>query len=108
LPNGIPCHTHTPQPYKKEAAFLKLNPLGLVPTIEVGQGSGKGLYESDVLVEFLEDLVPPSDDHPWVSSVGPGSAVRFDMRVTRADMTIADEISDRYTPVGHMRRAGQG
>jgi glutathione S-transferase len=74
FPDGIP--TYTPQPYKKEEAFLKLNPLGLVPTIEVGRGSGKGLYESDVLVEFLEDLVPPSHEHPWVGFV---DSVRFDL-----------------------------
>ncbi|RSH92030.1 hypothetical protein EHS25_009401 [Saitozyma podzolica] len=66
----IPYQYREVNPYKKEAAFLKLNPLGLVPTIEVGQGSGKGLYESDVLVEFLEDLVPPSDDHPSIYPSG--------------------------------------
>lgn len=49
------------QPYKKEEAFLKVNPLGLVPALEHG---GKSLYESDVLVEYIEDLYPPSKEHP--------------------------------------------
>lgn len=54
------------QPYKKGEDFLKVNPLGLVPALE---HKGKGaLYESDVLVEYLEDLYPASPEHPWVRS----------------------------------------
>jgi glutathione S-transferase len=50
------------QPYKKEKEFLEVNPLGLVPSLEhKGVGS---LYESDVLVEYLEDLYPDSPEHP--------------------------------------------
>ena len=42
-----------------------MNPLGLVPSLEhKGKGS---LYESDVLVEYLEDLYPDSPEHPSVS-----------------------------------------
>ena len=50
------------KPYKKEKEFLQVNPLGLVPSLEhKGVGS---LYESDVLVEYLEDLYPDSSEHP--------------------------------------------
>ncbi|WRT64418.1 uncharacterized protein IL334_001350 [Kwoniella shivajii] len=56
-------------PYKKEKHFLDLNPLGLVPTLEIkseGDSQNKALYESDVLVEFLEDLYPASEEHPSI------------------------------------------
>lgn len=42
-------------PYHKEAAFLKINPKGLVPAIE---RNGKALAESNVLIEFIEDALP--------------------------------------------------
>lgn len=42
-------------PYHKPASLLTLNPRGLVPTLEY---DGKPLYESSVLVEFLEDAYP--------------------------------------------------
>jgi glutathione S-transferase len=61
-----------PQPYKKEKEFLAVNPLGLVPALEhKGKGS---LYESDVLVEYLEDLYPDSPEHPSVAISSFGSA----------------------------------
>ena len=50
------------KPYKKEQGFLRVNPLGLVPALE-HKGVG-ALYESDVLVEYLEDLYPDSPEHP--------------------------------------------
>ena len=39
-------------PYHKAESFLRLNPRGLVPTLEF---DGKPLYESTVICEFLED-----------------------------------------------------
>ncbi|WVR06126.1 hypothetical protein IAU60_003156 [Kwoniella sp. DSM 27419] len=63
----IPYQYHEVNPYKKEKHFLDLNPLGLVPTVEIkskSDGSSKALYESDVLVEYLEDMFPASDEHP--------------------------------------------
>ena len=42
-------------PYHKPGSLLKLNPRGLVPTLEV---AGKPLYESNVICEFLEDAYP--------------------------------------------------
>ena len=49
------------QPYKKGQDFLQVNPLGLVPALE---DHGHSLYESDVLVEYLEDRYPASEQHP--------------------------------------------
>ncbi|KAK8866183.1 hypothetical protein IAR55_001334 [Kwoniella newhampshirensis] len=63
----IPYRYHEVNPYKKEQKFLRLNPLGLVPTLEIKTSQGsKALYESDVLVEYLEDLYPASDEHPSI------------------------------------------
>ncbi|WWC58881.1 uncharacterized protein I303_101426 [Kwoniella dejecticola CBS 10117] len=64
----IPYQYHEVNPYKKEKHFLDLNPLGLVPTIEIKSkdGKSKALYESDVLVEYIEDLYPGSDEHPSI------------------------------------------
>lgn len=42
-------------PYHKPQSLLKLNPRGLVPTLEY---DGKPLYESTVVAEFLEDAYP--------------------------------------------------
>lgn len=42
-------------PYHKPESLLKLNPRGLVPTL---QYENKPLYESTVLCEFLEDAFP--------------------------------------------------
>ncbi|PSN62576.1 glutathione transferase omega-1 [Corynespora cassiicola Philippines] len=42
-------------PYHKPKSLLDLNPRGLVPTL---QYDNKPLYESTVLVEFLEDAFP--------------------------------------------------
>ncbi|GAA5905477.1 hypothetical protein JCM5296_005884 [Sporobolomyces johnsonii] len=52
-------------PYLKEGHFLAINPKGLVPAIEY---KGKALYESLVLLEFLDDAFPdhslrPADPH---------------------------------------------
>lgn len=48
-------------PYKKEADFLKLNPKGLVPTLA---HKGTPLYESIVLLEFLDDVYPDKPIFP--------------------------------------------
>lgn len=42
-------------PYHKPESLLKLNPRGLVPTLEY---DNKPLYESTVILEFLEDAYP--------------------------------------------------
>jgi glutathione S-transferase len=44
-------------PYHKPESLLKINPRGLVPTLEF---EGKPLYESGVVLEFLEDQYPES------------------------------------------------
>ncbi|KAI0017161.1 glutathione S-transferase [Xylariomycetidae sp. FL0641] len=54
-------------PYRKAAAFLALNPRGLVPTLAVpvdGQGKAqKPLYESAVVCEFLEEAYADEAEH---------------------------------------------
>ncbi|KAJ3564644.1 hypothetical protein NP233_g8159 [Leucocoprinus birnbaumii] len=52
---GIPYQYKEVNPYKKEKHFLDINPKGLVPAIEY---HGKALYESLVLLEFLEEAYP--------------------------------------------------
>ena len=44
-------------PYNKPESLMKINPRGLVPTLEF---DGKPLYESSVVLEFLEDAYPDS------------------------------------------------
>ncbi|KAI9759109.1 MAG: hypothetical protein M4579_002556 [Chaenotheca gracillima] len=44
-------------PYHKPESLMKLNPRGLVPTLEY---QNKPLYESNVVCEFLEDAYPDS------------------------------------------------
>ncbi|KAI0079304.1 glutathione S-transferase C-terminal-like protein [Panus rudis PR-1116 ss-1] len=57
---GIPYQYKEVNPYKKEKHFLDINPKGLVPAIEY---QGKALYESLILVEFLEDAYPDHIPH---------------------------------------------
>lgn len=56
----IPYQYKEVNPYKKEGHFLKVNPKGLVPAIEY---KGKALYESLVLLEWLEDAFPDTEPH---------------------------------------------
>lgn len=53
---GIPYQYVEINPYHKEPSFLASNPRGLVPTLEVGPKMS--LYESNVLLEYLEDVYP--------------------------------------------------
>ncbi|KAI0079303.1 glutathione-S-transferase [Panus rudis PR-1116 ss-1] len=57
---GIPYQYKEINPYKKEKHFLDINPKGLVPAIEY---KGKALYESLILIEFLEDAYPDYKPH---------------------------------------------
>ncbi|KAI6145550.1 thioredoxin-like protein [Pisolithus tinctorius] len=52
---GIPYQYKEVNPYKKEEHFLQINPRGLAPAVEY---RGKAIYESLVLLEFLEDAYP--------------------------------------------------
>jgi len=47
-------------PYNKPQSLLKLNPRGLVPTLEY---NSKPLYESNVVCEFLEEAYPDHSPH---------------------------------------------
>ena len=75
-------------PYHKPESLLKLNPRGLVPTLEY---DNKPLYESNVVCEFLEDAYP---DH--------GLKLLPSDPYTRARMRIwTDFISTRIIPAFH-------
>ncbi|MCJ1295034.1 hypothetical protein MMC34_006595 [Xylographa carneopallida] len=52
---GIPYQYVEVNPYHKPESLMKLNPRGLVPTL---QYDNKPLYESTVVAEFLEDAYP--------------------------------------------------
>lgn len=52
-------------PYHKEPSFLAINPKGLVPALE---HHGKALYESHILLEYLEDAFPA---HPAMRPADP-------------------------------------
>ena len=54
----LPYQYHEVNPYKKEESFLKINPRGLVPAYVVNNDTP--LYESIVLMEYLEDAFPQS------------------------------------------------
>ncbi|EPQ25676.1 uncharacterized protein PFL1_06748 [Pseudozyma flocculosa PF-1] len=55
-------------PYAKPKALLDLNPRGLVPALKLGKSEGKGLGESTVIMEYLEEAYSlsstSSGDHP--------------------------------------------
>jgi len=63
---GIEYEYREVNPYAKEPHFLAINPKGLVPALE---HHNKALYESLVLLEYLDDAYPddsplrPSDPH---------------------------------------------
>lgn len=52
-------------PYHKPQSLLSLNPRGLVPTLEY---EGKPLYESNVIMEFLDDAFPDCKGSLEISS----------------------------------------
>ncbi|KAF7868376.1 hypothetical protein EAF04_004908 [Stromatinia cepivora] len=55
LEKNIPFQYIEVNPYHKPPSLLKLNPRGLIPTLEY---EGKALYESTIICEFLEDAYP--------------------------------------------------
>lgn len=75
-------------PYHKPESLLKLNPRGLVPTLEY---QNKPLYESNVVLEFLEEAYP--DNSP--------SLLPSDL-YSRARMRIwQDWFTSRFIPSFH-------
>ncbi|XP_006461295.1 hypothetical protein AGABI2DRAFT_204991 [Agaricus bisporus var. bisporus H97] len=85
---GIPYQYKEVNPYKKEKHFLDINPKGLVPAVEY---KGKALYESLVLLEFLEEAYP---------TVKPSllPAEPYDRAVARIWV---DHITKNYLPAFH-------
>lgn len=82
-------------PYHKPDSLLKLNPRGLVPTLEVPTADGRSvagpLYESTVICEYLDEAYP---DH------GP-KLLPVDL-YARARMRIwTDWITSRFLPSYH-------
>ncbi|KAI0261257.1 glutathione-S-transferase [Gloeopeniophorella convolvens] len=79
-------------PYLKEKHFLEINPKGLVPAVEY---KSKALYESLIILEFLEDAYPdtprllPADPFEraharlWIDNVSKTIVPTF-MRVLQA------------------------
>ncbi|KAI9712355.1 MAG: hypothetical protein M1820_001568 [Bogoriella megaspora] len=55
---SIPYQYIEVNPYHKPASLLSLNPRGLVPTLETPDS--KPLYESNIILEYLEDVYPDS------------------------------------------------
>jgi glutathione S-transferase len=83
-------------PYKKEAEFLKMNPRGLVPTLGVPVDTSTGseqkpLYESSVIMEYLEDAY--ADE----SKYGPHLLPSEPYQKARARLWM-DHISTRIIP----------
>lgn len=107
---GIPYQYIEVNPYHKPAELLRCNPRGLVPTLEVSLGGGtrgggggdatttttRPLYESTVLVEFLEDAYP--DHGPALRPPGGAAADH----VARARLRIwVDYVGTRVIPAFH-------
>jgi glutathione S-transferase len=77
-------------PYKKEPHFLAINPKGLVPAFEY---HGKALYESLVLIDFLEDAYPADPKSNIGASLYPADP--YDRAYARIWI---DHISKAFTP----------
>lgn len=58
---NIPYQYIEVNPYEKPESLMRLNPRGLVPTLEY---QGKPLYESTVIVGFLEDVYHGAEYSP--------------------------------------------
>jgi len=85
---GIPYQYVEVNPYHKPESLLKINPRGLVPTLEY---EGKPLYESSVVLEFIEDVYGDT-----------GKRLRSEDPVERARGRIwADFVSSRINPSYH-------
>lgn len=82
-------------PYKKDAAFLEMNPRGLVPTLAVPVDSGgktqKPLYESSIICEFLEDAYADQEKY------GPALLPADPYEKARARLWI-DHVSTKIIP----------
>ena len=55
----------------KSAEYLKLNPIGKMPTLEV---DGQGIGESTIICDYLEDTLPQKPGLPTEPLNAPGRA----------------------------------
>ncbi|KAK8050699.1 hypothetical protein PG994_012429 [Apiospora phragmitis] len=101
---GIPYQYIEVNPYHKGEQLMKANPRGLVPTLEVAPG--KALYESTVLLQYLEEAYP---DHapqllppPTAAKTGSSNESGGDPLFQRARARIwMDFVTSRIIPAWH-------
>ncbi|KXJ91033.1 glutathione transferase omega-1 [Microdochium bolleyi] len=90
-------------PYHKGEQLMRINPRGLVPTLQVGPD--KSLYESNVLCEYLEDHYPEHEPHILPvkkSNSSDGGDSGDDVDYQRARSRIwADYVTSRVIPAFH-------
>lgn len=88
-------------PYNKPQSLMTLNPRGLVPTLQVPDSTGKAkpLYESNIVIEYLEETFP--DKRPFLFP--------RDDPYTKARMKIwMDFVTSRIIPSFHRFLQFQG
>ncbi|KAK8126595.1 uncharacterized protein PG998_002354 [Apiospora kogelbergensis] len=96
---GIPYQYIEVNPYHKGEQLMKANPRGLVPTLEIAPG--KALYESTVLLQYLEEAYP--DHSPrLLPAVDAGSSNEEAQLFQRARARIwMDFVTSRIIPAWH-------
>lgn len=97
---GVPYQYNEVNPYKKEPHFLAINPKGLVPAFEY---HGKALYESLVLIDFLEEAYPPGSQSNIGASLYPSDP--YDRAFARIWI---DHISKTFVPANFRLILAQG
>ncbi|KAK7941306.1 uncharacterized protein PG986_013693 [Apiospora aurea] len=89
-------------PYHKGEQLMKANPRGLVPTLEVGPG--KALYESTVLLQYLEEAYPDRAPQllPAITGSSDSDGNNEDRLFRRARARIwMDFVTSRIIPAWH-------
>lgn len=81
----------------KSPAYLALNPIGKMPTLDV---DGKGLGESSIICEYLEDVYPKSPGLP----ADPLDRARSRLVARIVDLYIAPAVSPLFRQVNPEKR----
>ena len=92
---GIPYQYVEVNPYHKPESLLKINPRGLVPTLEY---EGKPLYESSVVLEFIEDVY--GDTGKRLRSEDPVERARGRERAKRRFLSVGLSRAARMAALG--------
>ncbi|KAK8055599.1 glutathione-S-transferase theta- GST [Apiospora rasikravindrae] len=96
---GIPYQYIEVNPYHKGEQLMKANPRGLVPTLEVAPG--KALYESTVLLQYLDEAYPDHAPQLLPATTG-GDGKNEDGLFQRARARIwMDFVTSRIIPAWH-------